>query len=69
MMLTRFALLVCVFYLTLTFTLEMGILLLAHLRGIAGIHCSRIGWWLLFAAMWATSFALASRFSSFFTRR
>jgi hypothetical protein len=69
MALTRFAFLVCALYLTLTVALEMGILLLAHLRGMAGIHCSRTGWWLLFAAIWAASFALASRFSSFFTRR
>jgi len=69
MTLTKLTLLVCFFYLALTVALEMGLLLLARRRGIAGIHCSRTGWWLLFGAIWAISFAFASRFSSFFTRR
>ncbi len=47
-MILKLAALTCAFYLAITLLLEVALIVLAHVRGQAGIFSTRLGWGILF---------------------
>ena len=58
MLILRFALLTCVFYLGMAAILEGAFFVFAYVRGGAGMFGTRLGWTILFGIVWLISFNL-----------
>ncbi len=61
MLFTKIALVTSVFYIGLNILLEVGLLALAHWKGVAGISFLRGGRYVFFGILWLISFSLAWR--------
>jgi hypothetical protein len=63
----KLALLSSAFYVGLALLIEVGLFLLAYLRGNVVFAATRSGAWSLFALLWVLAFGLALHFTRFRT--